>query len=178
MIKLILFLLILTSIVFIVYKKISKTKNFMLIVGEKSPDFSLLNQDKKIIKLSDYKGKNVMVYFYPKDETPGCTKEACGLRDESGEFKDNGIEILGISYDAPESHKKFQENHKLPFNLLSDSNHEVSKKYGAYQGLMKNLFAKRMTFLINKDGKIIYIFENVDPLNHAKDVLQKFKKLS
>ena len=148
-------------------------------LNTKALDFSLPDQDGKLHKLSDYKGKWVLLYFYPKDDTPGCTKEACGIRDEFKNFKSLNIVVLGVSADSQESHKKFSEKYKLPFILLSDESKEVLKKYGVwgkkkfmgkeYEGIL------RTSFLINPDGKIVKIYEQVNPDTHAKEVLKDFK---
>jgi peroxiredoxin Q/BCP len=148
-------------------------------LNTKAPDFNLPDQDGKLHKLSDYKGKWVLLYFYPKDNTPGCTKEACGIRDEFKNFKNLNIVVLGISADSSESHKKFAQKYKLPFTLLSDESKKVLKKYGVwgkkkfmgkeYEGIL------RTSFLINPDGKIVKIYEQVKPDIHAKEVLKDFK---
>jgi len=148
-------------------------------LNTKAPDFNLPDQDGKLHKLSDYKGKWVLLYFYPKDDTPGCTKEACGIRDEFKNFKNLNIVVLGVSADSSESHKKFAQKYKLPFTLLSDESKKVLKKYGVwgkkkfmgkeYEGIL------RTSFLINPDGKIVKIYEQVKPDIHAKEVLKDFK---
>jgi len=148
-------------------------------LNTKAPDFNLPDQDGKLHKLSDYKGKWVLLYFYPKDNTPGCTKEACGIRDEFKNFKNLNIVVLGISADSQQSHKKFIQKYKLPFTLLSDESKKVLKKYGVwgkkkfmgkeYEGIL------RTSFLINPDGKIVKIYEQVKPDIHAKEVLKDFK---
>jgi peroxiredoxin Q/BCP len=148
-------------------------------LNTKAPDFNLPDQDGKLHKLSDYKGKWVLLYFYPKDDTPGCTKEACGIRDEFKNFKNLNIVVLGVSADSSESHKKFSQKYKLPFTLLSDESKKVLKKYGVwgkkkfmgkeYEGIL------RTSFLINPDGKIVKIYEQVKPDIHAKEVLKDFK---
>jgi len=148
-------------------------------LNTKAPDFNLPDQDGKLHKLSDYKGKWILLYFYPKDNTPGCTKEACGIRDEFKNFKNLNIVVLGISADSQQSHKKFIQKYKLPFTLLSDESKKVLKKYGVwgkkkfmgkeYEGIL------RTSFLINPDGKIVKIYEQVKPDIHAKEVLKDFK---
>jgi len=148
-------------------------------LNTKAPDFNLPDQEGKLHKLSDYKGKWVLLYFYPKDDTPGCTKEACGIRDEFKNFKNLNIVVLGVSADSSESHKKFAQKYKLPFTLLSDESKKVLKKYGVwgkkkfmgkeYEGIL------RTSFLINPDGKIVKIYEQVKPDIHAKEVLKDFK---
>ena len=147
----------------------------MINVFQKAPEFSLPDQEGKIHKLSDYLGKMVLIYFYPKDDTPGCTKEACSFRDNLPHFEKTGLIILGISTDSVVSHGKFADKYKLPFTLLSDYNHEVVKAYevwGPKKFLGKEfLGTKRTSFLIDKKGQIIKIYENVKPAAHAQEVL-------
>lgn len=145
-------------------------------INQKAPNFKLKDQDGNLRKLSDFRGKWVLVYFYPKDDTPGCTKEACQIRDNFQDFKKLKIVVLGISTDSVESHKKFATKYNLPFLLLSDEKKEVVKKYGVwgtkkfmgktYQGTL------RTSFLINPEGKIVKIYENVNPTIHAEEVLK------
>ena len=138
----------------------------MLKEGTKIIDFSLVDQDNVVHKLSDYTGR-VLLYFYPMDDTPGCTKEACMITEVYEDFKKEGISVLGISSDKPESHKKFAEKYNLPFTLLSDPYKKVIKEYGA-SGL---LYTKRISYLIDK-GVIIKTYDNVDPANHAAEILK------
>lgn len=152
----------------------------MLEAGNKAPDFSVKDQDGNKVKLSDFKGKKVVLYFYPKDDTPGCTKQACSLRDGFPKLKQNNIEVLGVSIDDEESHQKFIEKYDLPFTLLADTDKKVVNKYGVYGE--KNMYGrkymgtKRMTFLIGEDGKIKKIFKRVKVAEHADEVLEAFKK--
>jgi peroxiredoxin Q/BCP len=143
--------------------------------------FSLPDQDGKIHQLSDYKGKWVIVYFYPKDDTSGCTTEACNFRDSFHELQAKGVVILGISKDSVKSHKKFAEKNDLNFPLLSDETKEVIDAYHAwgkkkfmgktYEGIL------RTTYLINPAGEIVKVYENVNPTVHAKEILKDLKKL-
>ncbi|MFC1549660.1 peroxiredoxin [Candidatus Neomarinimicrobiota bacterium] len=142
-------------------------------VGNKAPDFTLLDQNNVEHTLSDYHGENIVVYFYPKDDTPGCTKEACSIRDNFSTFEKNGIRVFGISYDSPKSHARFAEKYKLPFTLLSDSEKTTAKAYNS-QGL---LTAKRNTFLVNKDGNIFKIYKKVDVTTHTDNILKDFLAL-
>lgn len=144
--------------------------NIELKVGDVAPDFSLLDQNKKEHKLSDYFGEKIVVYFYPKNDTPGCTKEACSIRDNFAIFEENNIIVFGISYDSPKSHKKFAEKYNLPFILLSDSAKSVAKLYNSNGFFM----AKRNTFLIDKDGKIFKIYKNVNVATHTENILNDF----
>ena len=150
-------------------------------VGNKAPSFKLKNQDGKTISLSDFKSKPVVLYFYPKDDTSGCTKEACNFRDEFPKFGKMKAEIIGVSSDSVESHKKFAQKYKLPFNLLSDEKKEVLEKYGVWQE--KSMYGKkymgivRSTFIINGAGKISKIFPKVKVDNHNQEVMEALKEL-
>lgn len=150
-------------------------------MGKKAPSFSLPDQNRKKHKLSEYVGKWVLLYFYPKDDTPGCTKEACMLRDNFPSFKKLGITVFGVSADNEKSHKKFEEKYQLPFTLLSDVDHTVAEKYGAW-GLKKFMGREyegmhRVSFLINGEGKIAKVYEKVRPEVHAEEVLGDLKEL-
>lgn len=140
-----------------------------------APDFVLPDENSQEHKLSDYQGKNVLLYFYPKDDTPGCTKEACNFRDDYSAYKDANIVILGVSPDTPEMHKKFKEKYNLPFTLLADVDHEVAEMYDVWK--LKKSFGReylgivRTTFLISPDGTIKEVFKNVKPAEHSKEVL-------
>ena len=143
----------------------------MLQEGDKAPDFELKDTDGKAVKLSDFKGKKVVLYFYPRDNTPGCTIEACSFRDDLQKFKAKNTVILGFSLDDSNSHKKFTEKYKLPFTLLVGTK-EVAEKYGAYGN--KGIFGwgiKRTTYIIDEKGKVARIFQKVKVLGHSKDVL-------
>lgn len=150
-------------------------------VGDNAPSFKLKNQDGEPISLSDLKGKPIVLYFYPKDDTSGCTKEACNFRDEFPKFGKMRAEIVGVSADSVESHKKFAEKYKLPFNLLSDEKKEVIEKYGVWQE--KSMYGKkymgivRTTFIIDASGKISKIFPKVKVDEHNKEVMEALKGL-
>ena len=147
--------------------------------GKKAPDFKLKNQDGKTISLSDYKGKNVVLYFYPRDNTSGCTKEACNFRDEFPKFKNTDAVILGVSPDSVDSHKKFAEKYDLPFTLLSDEGKNVLEKYGVWKE--KSMYGKkymgveRTTVVIDENGKVKKIFSKVKVDGHNKEVLDALK---
>jgi peroxiredoxin Q/BCP len=148
-----------------------------LAVGAQAPDFALHDGNGVVHKLTDYLGKWVVLYFYPKDDTPGCTREACGFRDTVKDFADKNAVILGISKDSVVSHQKFVTKYKLNFPLLSDDSKQVIQMYGAW-GLKKFMgkeFAgvKRITYLINPMGKISRIHLHVDPLVHAAELIQE-----
>ena len=147
--------------------------------GDKAPDFTVRDGEGKTVKLKDFRGKKVVLYFYPKDDTPGCTREACAFRDAFGKFKRRGIEVLGVSLDSEASHKKFAAKFDLPFRLLADTDRAISEAYGTY-GEKKFMGRKymgnhRMTFLIDETGKIKRIFDKVKPDEHAEEVLEAFE---
>jgi len=144
----------------------------MIKEGTKIIDFSLVDQDNKEHKLSDYSLGKVLLYFYPKDDTPGCTKEACAITEVYDDFKKANIVVLGVSADSPESHKKFQEKYSLPFTLLSDINKKVIKEYEA-DGL---LYTKRISYLI-ENNIIIKSYPNVDPASHAIQILKDINNI-
>jgi peroxiredoxin Q/BCP len=143
--------------------------------GDKAPDFTLPSDAGDEVTLSSLRGKPVVLYFYPKDDTPGCTTQACGIRDAWGEFERTGAVVLGVSPDDERSHLKFREKYDLPFTLLADTEHEVAEKYGAwgeksYLG-KKYMGVSRSTFVIAADGTVKKIFPKVKPAEHADDVL-------
>ncbi|MEW5743575.1 MAG: thioredoxin-dependent thiol peroxidase [Myxococcota bacterium] len=147
----------------------------MIEEGKKAPAFTLKNQAGKPVKLSDFAGKQVVLYFYPKDDTPGCTKEACDFRDGYAKLKKAGAVVLGVSPDDEKRHTKFREKYALPFDLLADVDHEVAEKYGAWGE--KSLYGRkfmgiiRSTFLIGADGKVKKVWPKVKVDGHADDVL-------
>ena len=148
------------------------------VVGGMAPDFKLQDQNGKWHQLADYRGQWVALYFYPKDDTPGCTTQACSFRDNIFAFKNEGAVILGVSVDDVESHKAFAEKHGLPFALLADSEKSVAREYGVlkkYAGIME--IARRDTFLIDPEGRIAKHYESVDPEENSKIVLQDIKAL-
>lgn len=145
--------------------------------GQQAPNFSLKDHQGNVHQLSDYKGQSVVVYFYPKDDTPGCTKEACSFRDSYDDFREAGVEIIGISPDNEKSHTKFVEKFQLPFVLLSDPDHNVCEAYGVW-GLKKFMGREyegvfRTTFVIGPDGVIKRVFENVKPEDHSQEVISE-----
>ncbi|MBX7152396.1 thioredoxin-dependent thiol peroxidase [bacterium] len=151
----------------------------MLKPGRKAPDFKLKDTNGNTVQLSDYKGQYVVLYFYPKDDTPGCTKEACSFRDDYSDFNKHKIAVFGISPDDEKSHQKFTTKYKLPFPLLSDPDHKIAEKYGAWG--LKKLYGReyegilRSTFVIGKDGMIEHVFDKVKVDTHATDVLHVIK---
>ena len=140
-------------------------------VGEAAPDFRLLDQKGDWHTLEQYRGKWVALYFYPKDDTPGCTTEACNFRDNIFAFRERGAVILGVSLDDVESHKEFAEKYSLPFSLLSDAEAEVADQYGVVMNLGITKLARRQSFLIAPDGTIAIHYEKVDPDTHSKEIL-------
>ena len=142
---------------------------------EPAPDFTLADEGGRMHSLSDYRGKPVVLYFYPKDDTPGCTKEACGFRDDYSAYEEAGAVILGISPDISKSHAKFKIKYELPFALLADPEHDVLKLYGVW-GLKKSFGREyegvfRTTFLIGEDGNILKVFKKVKPAIHSAEIL-------
>jgi peroxiredoxin Q/BCP len=150
-------------------------------IGAAAPAFTLKNQDGEKVSLKDFKGQNVVVYFYPKAMTPGCTTQACGIRDSKKELAKEKIVVLGISPDPVEKLHKFIEKEKLNFNLLSDEDHTIADKYGSwgpkkfmgkeYDGIL------RQSFLINKEGKLVQIMSKVNTKTHHEDIIEAFKSL-
>jgi peroxiredoxin Q/BCP len=143
--------------------------------GEPAPDFTLTSDAGEPVSLSDFRGKPVVVYFYPKDDTPGCTAQACGIRDAYGEFERSGAVVLGVSPDDVAEHVKFKEKYGLPFTLLADPEHEVAERYGAwgekqYEGRTYE-GVNRTTFLVAPDGTVAKVMHEVKPDTHADDVL-------
>lgn len=145
--------------------------------GEAAPDFELIDQNGTIRSIEDYRGKWVALYFYPKDNTPGCTTEACEFRDNIFAFKSANCEILGVSLDDAESHKSFAEKYGLPFPLLADTEGTTAAAYGVKSRMFGMTLAKRQTFLIDPDGNIAKHYEKVDPGSHSLQVLADLAKL-
>ena len=147
----------------------------MIREGEPAPDFKLESDAGEEVSLSSLRGKPVVLYFYPKDDTPGCTAQACGIRDAYGEFEQAGAVVLGVSPDSVKKHVKFKDKYDLPFTLLADPEHELAEQYGVwgekkYMG-RSYMGVNRTTFVIDADGVVAKVFENVKPLTHADDVL-------
>ena len=146
--------------------------------GDKAPDFVVNDADGKSVRLKDLRGEKVVLYFYPKDDTPGCTKEACSFRDSFARFKRRGIEVLGVSLDSEKSHQKFIKKYNLPFRLLADTERAISNAYGTYgeKKFMGRTYMgnHRITFLIDEKGKVKKIFSKVKTEDHAEEVLDAF----
>jgi len=149
--------------------------------GKKAPAFTLQDQDGNSVKLKDLAGKPVVLFFYPRDDTPGCTKEACAFRDRYGEMKAAGAQLFGISTDNAESHIKFRDKFELPFALLVDEDHAMSEKYGAYRE--KNMYGKksmgiqRSTYVLDGDGKVVKVWKRVKVDGHDQQVLDVLAEL-
>jgi thioredoxin-dependent peroxiredoxin len=147
--------------------------------GDRAPEFSGSNQDGKIIKLSDYSGRKLILYFYPKDDTPGCTAEACNLNDNYNVWLDKGFEVVGVSPDNVKSHRKFKEKYNLKFDLIADTEKQILQDYGAWGE--KSMYGKkymgvlRKTFVIDENGLIQDVFEKVETKNHTKQILNKLE---
>jgi peroxiredoxin Q/BCP len=155
---------------------VAKAPELKLKPGDKAPDFTASTQDGQKVSLSGFKGKHVVLYFYPRDDTPGCTKEACAFRDEFAEFKKKGAVVLGVSTDPAKSHAKFAQKYKLPFTLLADEDKHIVQAYGAW-GQKSFLGRKymgifRVTFLIGPDGTIKQVWPLVKPAEHPAEVLK------
>ena len=148
----------------------------------KAPSFALKATDGSTVKLSDFKGKYVVLYFYPKDDTPGCTREACAFRDRSQEIQDLGAVVLGVSADSVEKHQKFTQNYDLNFPLLADTEHELAEKYGAWRE--KNMYGKvsmgiqRSTYIIDPAGKVAKLWKKVSVDGHDEQVITVLKELT
>ncbi|HUV26672.1 MAG TPA: thioredoxin-dependent thiol peroxidase [Anaerolineales bacterium] len=152
-----------------------------LSLGDSAPDFTLPDQDGRIHTLSEYRGKPLVLYFYPKDDTSGCTKEACGFRDDYSAYQAAGVTILGVSPDSSKSHTNFITKYELPFTLLADPEREVLRMYGAWG--LKKMYGReyegvlRTTYLIGADGKIVKIYKKVKPAAHSAEILAALEEL-
>jgi peroxiredoxin Q/BCP len=145
--------------------------------GQAAPEFALKDQHGALQRLSDYRGKWLVVYFYPKDDTPGCTKEACKFRDNLPEIRALNAQVLGVSVDNAESHARFAEKYQLPFPLLSDGDGAVAKAYGALWSMGPIKIAKRHSFIIDPAGRIAKIYRDVEPERHSGEVISDLKAL-
>lgn len=153
----------------------------MLEEGTKAPDFTLQDENGNDTALSSFAGRRIVLYFYPKDNTPGCTKEACSMKDSIEDLASLDATVIGISPDSPASHQRFKEKHSLPFTLLSDPEHKVMEMYGAYGEKVlygkKTIGVIRSTFIIGKDGTIEKVFKKVNTATHGEDVKKVLEKL-
>lgn len=148
-----------------------------LTTGDIAPDFSLPDQNGETTTLQSFRGQWVVLYFYPKDNTPGCTQQACNLRDDTPQIKDLGAQVIGISVDDRDSHQRFSQQHNLPFPLLSDTQGNTSKAYGALFSIGPLRFSKRHTFIIDPKGHIAALFRKVKPASHSDKIIAALKSL-
>ena len=179
MIKVFLVLAVILALVFIFKKTAFGSEDKLL--GKAAPDFKLKNSYGEFVSLEQFKGEWLLVFFYPKDDTPGCTKEACSLRDNFTEIKKLNANVVGISIDSSDSHKEFKEKYNLPFMLLSDSDGETAKKYGALNNFFIFKLAKRQSFIIDPIGVVRRVYRDVSPANHAQEIkndLEAFERNS
>lgn len=146
-------------------------------VGDDAPSFTLNDAKGRTHYLSDYAGKYLVLYFYPKDDTPGCTKEACHFRDDMVQLEKLGAKVVGVSVDDGKSHDEFAKKYNLPFPLLTDTNGKVAESYNALSNFFVVKIAKRYTFLINPDGKIAKIYTNVDTSKHSQQIIDDLKAI-
>jgi peroxiredoxin Q/BCP len=163
-------------------KSFGKTAEHKIKVGDKAPDFTLLNHEGKLVSLEDFRGQNFLLYFYPRDNTPGCTKEACSFKENLSKFNNLETQILGVSFDDQQSHQKFISKYKLNFQLLSDLNKEVAQAYGCY--VKKNMYGnikwgiQRSTFIIDTQGRIAAVFPKVKVDGHTQEVLAALSSIN
>ena len=165
------------SVCWLLIMAMTQTQAAGLETGQNAPEFVLPDQSGTEHRLSDYRDYWVVLYFYPKDDTPGCTKEACNFRDDIMELREMNVQLFGVSLDDWQSHQKFSEKYKLPFHLLSDADGEVTKEYGALFHLGPLRYAKRQTFVIDPQGKIAKIYKKVKPAIHSDEVIADLKAL-
>jgi peroxiredoxin Q/BCP len=148
------------------------------VVGQPAPDFNLPDQDNKLHTLADYKGKWLVLYFYPRDDTPGCTKEACAFRDDLNQITELGAKVVGVSVDDTESHAEFSKKYHLPFPLLADKTTETADRYGALMNLLFIKVARRYTFLIDPKGVVGKIYLTVEASRHSQQIIDDLRKMT
>jgi len=179
MIKVFLALTVILALVFIFKKTAFGAEDKLL--GKAAPEFKLKNSYGELVSLEQFKGEWLLIFFYPKDDTPGCTKEACSLRDNFTEIKKLNANVVGISIDSSDSHKEFKEKYNLPFMLLSDPDGAIAKKYGALNNFFILKLAKRQSFIIDPRGFVRRVYRDVSPSNHAQEIkndLEAFERNS
>ncbi len=147
-------------------------------MGSVAPEFTLPDQNGRMVRLADFRGKWVVLYFYPKDDTPGCTEEACSFRDDIAKLNVLGAQILGVSLDDSASHAAFAKKHNLPFPLLADTDAKTAERYGAVTNLWVTRFAKRYTFLIDPQGRIAKSYLKVDTARHSAEIINDLQRLA
>ena len=156
---------------------VAATRAAMPEVGQPAPEFALPDQQGKVRRLSQWRGKWLVLYFYPKDDTPGCTTEACNFRDDWLHLQALGAEVVGVSVDTSASHQDFSQKHKLPFPLLADTQGEAAQRYGAISDWKLFKFAKRQTFVIDPNGRIAKVYRSVDTDRHSAEILADLRQL-
>ena len=171
--KILLLILAIVALVFLISKQSEAANTPKL--GDTAPDFRLVDQNGTIRSLSDFSGQWVVLYFYPKDDTPGCTKEACSFRDDLTTLEKLGAKVVGVSVDDSDSHSKFASKYHLPFPLLADADGKVADSYGALTNLLLLKIAKRYTFLIDPKGKIAKVYLSVDTSRHSQEIVDDLK---
>ncbi len=176
MLKIILLALVVVVIVFMVPRLLSGSRAAPA-PGSTAPDFTLPSQEGNSVSLKDYRGKWVVLYFYPKDQTPGCTREAHNFQADQSKYDQRQAAILGVSVDSVDSHKKFCTKEGLNFKLLADTDGRVSREYGSLTSVVVAKFAARHTFLIDPDGKVAKVYTSVNPVHHSKEVLAALDQL-
>jgi peroxiredoxin Q/BCP len=176
MLRIVLLLLFVAILIVLVPRALSRSAKPA--VGASAPDFSLPSQEGALVSLKDYRGKWVVLYFYPKDQTPGCTREAHNFQADQPKYAERNAVILGVSVDSVDSHKKFCTKERLNFKLLADSDHKVTDSYGSLTNLGVVKFAARNTFLIDPTGKIAKVYTSVDSVKHSAEVLEELDQLA
>lgn len=172
----VLFYVAIMLLAFLGYRHYASTQP-SLAIGDDAPAFNLKDIKGKDHTLADYKGKYVVLYFYPKNDTPGCTKEACHFRDDIAKLEQLNAKVIGISVDSQASHQKFAEKYHLPFTLLADTEGNVANAYHALSNLIFIKIAKRYTFLIDPNAKVVKIYHSVDVSNHSEQIIEDLKRL-
>ena len=167
------------AIIFLIVLVLKKPAfgNEAKLLGQVAPDFNLKNSQGENVSLASFQGQWLVVFFYPKDDTPGCTAEACSFRDNYDDIKKLNASIVGISVDSSESHQKFKEKHNLPFMLLADEGCNVAKQYGALNNFLIFKFAKRQSFIIDPEGLIRRVYRSVSPSKHALEIKEDLQQL-
>jgi peroxiredoxin Q/BCP len=177
MLKIVLIVLVVVIIIFLIPRLFSGSRAAVPAPGSTAPEFTLLSQEGISVSLKDYRGKWVVLYFYPKDQTPGCTREAHNFQADQSKYEQRHAAVLGVSVDSVDSHKKFCTKEGLNFKLLADQNGKVSGEYGSLTDLVVAKFASRHTFLIDPDGRVAKAYTSVDPGRHSEEVLAALDQL-
>lgn len=177
MLRIVLLVFLVVVLVMLVPRLLSRSRASAPLEGSNAPDFTLPSQEGTSVSLKDYRGRWVVLYFYPKDQTPGCSREAHNFQEDQSKYAERNAVVLGVSLDSIDSHKKFCAKEGLNFKLLADTDHKVTDSYGSLTnfGLVK--FAARHTFLIDPSGKVARVYMSVDPLKHSAEVLTELDRL-